>query len=218
MVVASEEEFGRLDAVAGDGDHGIGMARGITAGLASARAAVERGAGVSTVFAEAGEGWAEHAGGTSGALWGVCLTSAGAALAAEPDLRDPRASARAAAAGLEAIQRLGGAEVGDKTLVDAFVPWSRRSVAPPTRGSTCPRRGLVPRRRRAGRGRDLAPPAPTRPCPTARREEPGHPDAGAVSFARIAGVVAREIAAQDGATSADAGTATPTTNPIHQEA
>ena len=219
MVVASEEEFGRLDAVAGDGDHGIGMARGITAGLASARAAVERGAGVSTVFAEAGEGWAEHAGGTSGALWGVCLTSAGAALAAEPDLRDPWASARAAAAGLEAIQRLGGAEVGDKTLVDAFVPlvdalrraadegldlpeaWARAAAAASEAADATAR--LRPR---LGRARPLA------------EKSLGHPDAGAVSFARIAGVVAREVAAQSGAITVDTVGDTPTANPIHQEA
>ncbi|MBD8702699.1 dihydroxyacetone kinase family protein [Frigoribacterium sp. CFBP 13712] len=219
MVVASEEEFGRLDAVAGDGDHGIGMARGITAGLASARAAVERGAGVSTVFAEAGEGWAEHAGGTSGALWGVCLTSAGAALAAEPDLRDPQASARAAAAGLEAIQRLGGAEVGDKTLVDAFVPlvdalgraadegldlpeaWARAAAAASEAADATAR--LRPR---LGRARPLA------------EKSLGHPDAGAVSFARIAGVAAREVEAQSGAITVDTAGDTPTANPIHQEA
>jgi len=195
LVVASEEEFGRIDAIAGDGDHGIGMARGITAAVASARGAVARGAGASTVLAEAGEGWAEHAGGTSGALWGVCLTSAGASLAAEPDLRHPGASARAAAAGLAAIQRLGGAEVGDKTLVDAFAPlvaaleraadegadlataWGRAAEA-----ATSAADGTASLRPRLGRARPLA------------EKSLGHPDAGAVSFARIAGVVAREAA------------------------
>ncbi|MBD8585456.1 dihydroxyacetone kinase family protein [Frigoribacterium sp. CFBP 13729] len=214
MVVASEDEFGRLDAVAGDGDHGIGMARGITAALASARAAVERGAGVSTVLAEAGEGWAEHAGGTSGALWGVCLTSAGAALAAEPDLRDPRASARAAAAGLAAIQRLGGAEVGDKTLVDAFVPlvdalhraaadgldlpdaWARAAEAADEAADA-----TAHLRPRLGRARPLA------------EKSVGHPDAGAVSFSRIAGVVARETVIPTAAPDAPVPTPTPTPIP-----
>jgi dihydroxyacetone kinase len=196
LVVASEEEFGRIDAIAGDGDHGIGMARGITAAVASARQAVARGAGASTVLAEAGEGWAEHAGGTSGALWGVCLTSAGSSLAAEPDLRRPGASARAAAAGLHAIQRLGGAEVGDKTLVDAFAPLVAALEQADTEGVD-----LATAWRRAAEAATTAADATSDLRPRLGRARPlaekslGHPDAGAVSFSRIAGVVAREAAA-----------------------
>jgi dihydroxyacetone kinase len=194
MVVASEEEFGLIDAIAGDGDHGIGMARGITAAVEAAEAAVERGAGLGTILADAGENWAEHAGGTSGALWGVCLTSAGASLAAEADPSTSGASARAAAAGLAAIQRLGKAEVGDKTLVDAFAPtvaslhssaaadepleqaWSRAASAAEEAA-----RGTAALRPRLGRARPLA------------EKSIGHPDAGAVSFARIVSVVADSL-------------------------
>ncbi len=195
LVVASEDEFGRLDAVAGDGDHGIGMSRGITAAVPAARAAVDRAAGVSTVLAEAGEAWAEHAGGTSGALWGVCLTSAGAALARETDPRLPVASARAAAAGLEAIQRLGGAQVGDKTLVDAFEPLVEALRRAADDGLDLPAAWAA-----AARAADEAAHATASLRPRLGRARPlaeksiGHPDAGAVSFARIAGVVAREIA------------------------
>ena len=195
MVVAAEDEFGRIDAIAGDGDHGIGMARGITAALEAATAAVARGAGIGTILADAGENWAENAGGTSGALWGVCLTSAGASLAEEDDVAAPAASARAAAAGLAAIQRLGKAEVGDKTLVDAFAPaiaalfdganagdsleqtWARAAVAAETAAVN-----TAQLRPRLGRARPLA------------EKSIGHPDAGGVSFARIVGVIARELA------------------------
>jgi dihydroxyacetone kinase len=205
MVVAAEEEFGLIDAIAGDGDHGIGMARGITAAYDAAEAAVQRGAGVGTILADAGENWAENAGGTSGALWGVCLTSAGASLADEPDVAAPGASARAAAAGLAAIQRLGKAEVGDKTLVDAFAPTvdqlHRSAEAGESLGQAWAAAATVAEeaavntaslRPRLGRARPLA------------EKSIGHPDAGAVSFARIVGVVAQAIAA--GATS----TSTPT--------
>jgi dihydroxyacetone kinase len=196
MIVAAEEEFGLIDAVAGDGDHGIGMARGITAAVEAANAAVARGAGIGTILADAGENWAENAGGTSGALWGVCLTSAGASLANEDDVYAPAASARAAAAGLAAIQRLGKAEVGDKTLVDAFAPTVAQLHASADAGDSLAQSWLAAAetaeeaavstavlRPRLGRARPLA------------EKSIGHPDAGAVSFARIVGVIARELAA-----------------------
>jgi dihydroxyacetone kinase len=196
MIVAAEEEFGLIDAVAGDGDHGIGMARGITAAVEAATAAVARGAGIGTILADAGENWAENAGGTSGALWGVCLTSAGASLAKEDDVYAPAASARAAAAGLAAIQRLGKAEVGDKTLVDAFAPTVAQLHASADAGDSLAQSWLAAAetaeeaavstavlRPRLGRARPLA------------EKSIGHPDAGAVSFARIVGVIAHELAA-----------------------
>ena len=44
------DELGRLDSVAGDGDHGIGMQRGSRAGAAAARSAAEAGAGAGTTL------------------------------------------------------------------------------------------------------------------------------------------------------------------------
>jgi hypothetical protein len=61
-------ELGRIDAVVGDGDHGIGMERGATAAAAAARAAYQGSAGAGTLISMAGEAWADRAGGTSGAL------------------------------------------------------------------------------------------------------------------------------------------------------
>ncbi len=69
----AEEELGRIDAVAGDGDHGQGMRRGSAAALDAARAAVALGAGAASVLAAAGDAWVDRAGGTSGAIWGLLL-------------------------------------------------------------------------------------------------------------------------------------------------
>ncbi|WP_343850409.1 dihydroxyacetone kinase family protein, partial [Leifsonia naganoensis] len=66
-------ELGRIHAVAGDGDHGIGMQRGTRAAADAAARAVERGAGAGTTLGRAADAWAERAGGTSGALWGTAL-------------------------------------------------------------------------------------------------------------------------------------------------
>ena len=119
---ADADELGRLDAIAGDGDHGIGMQRGVHAAHAAAKDAADRGAGAGTVLALAGDAWADRAGGTSGALWGAALRAVGTALG-DTDQPSPTLVAAAVAHGGEAVQRFGKAQVGDKTMVDALVPF-----------------------------------------------------------------------------------------------
>ena len=118
----NEGELGRLDAVAGDGDHGQGMAFGSRGAADAARTAVDRGAGARTTLLMAGEAWADAAGGTSGALWGAALTCAGGEFT-DTEGADDRRVVDAVTAGIDAILRLGGAEPGDKTMVDAAVPF-----------------------------------------------------------------------------------------------
>lgn len=115
-------ELGRLDSVAGDGDHGIGMTRGSQAALAEAKRVRGDGAGAATTLNAAGSAWSEHAGGTSGALWGAVLTAFGAVLGDEDPASD-EAIRQAARAALDAVTRLGGAKLGDKTMVDAMDPF-----------------------------------------------------------------------------------------------
>jgi dihydroxyacetone kinase len=117
-----EPELGRMDAVAGDGDHGQGMVLGVRAARAAAAKAAGGGAGARTVLVQGGSAWSAEAGGTSGALWGAALTSLGSSLA-----DDSAVTAEQLVAGIvqaiEAVERLGGAKVGDKTMVDAMVPF-----------------------------------------------------------------------------------------------
>ncbi|GAA1444562.1 dihydroxyacetone kinase family protein [Nocardiopsis tropica] len=124
-VAAHERRLGELDAVAGDGDHGIGMRRGSEAALSAAEHAVGLGAGARTVLARAGAAWSERAGGTSGALWGAALTAFGSALGDSGGADRARVAAGARAA-VDSVVRLGGARPGDKTLVDAAVPFADR--------------------------------------------------------------------------------------------
>ncbi|HEX5728648.1 dihydroxyacetone kinase family protein [Microbacterium sp.] len=117
------EELGRLDSIAGDGDHGIGMQRGSHAARDAAIAARDAGAGAQTVLARAADAWSDRAGGTSGALWGVILAALADKLGDEG--RPSRADVAAGvAAGAQGVMDYGKAEVGDKTLVDALVPFS----------------------------------------------------------------------------------------------
>jgi len=119
------DELGRLDAVAGDGDHGIGMRRGSRAAAARAASAIEAGAGARTALRLAGEAWSDKGGGTSGALWGLILEAVGDAL---EDEGDAPATAEAVAAGIgagrDAVMGHGKAALGDKTMVDALVPFA----------------------------------------------------------------------------------------------
>jgi dihydroxyacetone kinase len=117
-----EEELGRIDAVAGDGDHGRGMVKGIGA----ARKAVDRAgqeAGVAFVLGRAGDAWAEFAGGTSGVLWGAALEAFGRSLRDDRSAYEASDVVEAAQAFADSIVHLGGASRGDKTLLDALLPF-----------------------------------------------------------------------------------------------
>lgn len=121
------DELGRLDQVAGDGDHGIGMQRGVHAARNAAHDAKERGAGAATTLARAADAWSDRAGGTSGAIWGAILATVSKHLA-----DDGTPDADALAAGVSAAsERVGtfGAVPGDKTLVDALVPLAETFAA-----------------------------------------------------------------------------------------
>ncbi len=118
----AEQELGRMDAVAGDGDHGRGMVRGIDYAVSAASAAAEAGWGARGVLEAAGDAWAEFAGGTSGVLWGAGLRAFGTVLRNEgrPDASKVAEGMRAY---LTALVDLGKAAPGDKTLLDAVVPF-----------------------------------------------------------------------------------------------
>lgn len=117
------DELGKIDAIAGDGDHGIGMLRGATAAGAAAREALARDAGAGTALAWAADAWADRAGGTSGALWGVILHCIAQHVgdAAAPTSRQ---ISNAVADACRKVLELGGAQPGDKTMVDVLVPFA----------------------------------------------------------------------------------------------
>ena len=122
VIEENVEELGRIDAVAGDGDHGIGMQRGVSAAQAAAGDALAAGAGVQTLLERAGDAWADRAGGTSGALWGSALRAVAAVLgdSSKPGAAEVAAGVQAAK---DAILTF-GAVVGDKTMVDSLVPFA----------------------------------------------------------------------------------------------
>jgi dihydroxyacetone kinase phosphoprotein-dependent L subunit len=191
------ERLGDLDAIAGDGDHGVGMTRGSAAAAEAARYLADNGGGAQTVLVGAGDRWSENAGGASGALWGAALTAAGNALG-DDDAVTPAAQAKALRAFVQSIQTLGRAEAGNKTMLDAQLPfvdafeqavtsgvstskaWTKAAAIAET--SAAATADLEPT---IGRARVLA------------QKSIGHPDPGAVSFGLIATTVAELLSASE---------------------
>jgi len=122
VIDANAAELGRIDAIAGDGDHGIGMERGVRAAVEAAADAVARSAGAATTLYLAADAWADKAGGTSGALWGMALRAVGDAVG-DSKAPDAGAVATGVAGAAAGIMDFGNAKVGDKTLVDVLVPF-----------------------------------------------------------------------------------------------
>ena len=152
------------------------------------------GAGAASVLAAAGDGWADRAGGTSGALWGLALRTWSTELSDDLAIT-PEAVARGANAGLEAIMRLGRARVGDKTLVDAFAPFATTLSAAVAKGQALPAawaEAAAAAKEAADATAQLAPKMGRARSHTKRSL--GHPDAGAVSLALCAKVVATALA------------------------
>jgi len=178
------DELGRIDAVAGDGDHGIGMLRGATAAVAAAREVLALGAGAGTVLDRAGDAWSDRAGGTSGALWGSALAALGAAVT--DGAAPTRASvARGVSAATDAILEF-GASVGDKTMVDVLVPFSDVLGAAVERGADLPDAWTEAATAATGAAAATADLLPKmgRARPHAEKSL-GTPDAGATSLALI---------------------------------
>ena len=179
---ARENELGQLDAIAGDGDHGLGMARGVNGAVEAAHRIASAGGDVKHLLLVAGEAWSDCGGGTSGALWGAGLRAAGMDLKSSTPTPGDWIGAVGAAA--EALQQLGNAVPGDKTMVDALVPFHQGLVRGWQAGD-----GVAQTVEAAALASQEAALATASLLPRLGRARPhaekslGHPDPGAMSFA-----------------------------------
>ncbi|WP_058972754.1 dihydroxyacetone kinase family protein [Type-D symbiont of Plautia stali] len=182
-------KLGDIDAVAGDGDHGIGMERGVLGAVEKAREVAARGAGAGSLLCRAADAWADKAGGTSGALWGVALTALGTAIG---DQQSPNAQrvATGVREAKEGIMHFGKAKVGDKTMVDVLVPFSDSLNASVAEGSSLTDAWLAAAKIADKAAQDTAQLVPKmgRARPLAEKSV-GTPDAGAISLAMIVNTV-----------------------------
>ncbi|MCI8993759.1 MAG: dihydroxyacetone kinase subunit L [Eubacterium sp.] len=119
-VIAQKPYLTEVDSAIGDGDHGIGMA----GGMQKAKKKLLKMAGEENayqLFETAGQAMLMSMGGASGVIFGSLYLSGAqgmepkAVLCADDLAKMERKS-------LAAIQERGGAQVGDKTMVDALAP------------------------------------------------------------------------------------------------
>ncbi|MEU6624256.1 dihydroxyacetone kinase subunit DhaL [Streptomyces litmocidini] len=108
-----------LDSAIGDADHGVNLKRGFAA--VTEALAKEPPASPGAVLVTAGRQLISTVGGASGPLYGTLLRRAGKALGEDAEVTRERL-AEALGAGVSAVSQLGGAQPGDKTMLDALVP------------------------------------------------------------------------------------------------
>lgn len=152
---AAQGELDRLDALAGDGDHGVTMVLGWRSVVTALAAADARSPGM--VLRVAAEAFA-NVGGTAGPLWATALLRAGRALGDARQV-DAAALAEAAGAAVDGMRERGRCADGDRTVVDAMAPAAAalgrggdlRAAAQAAAEGAAATAGLTPRRGRAAR-------------------------------------------------------------------
>jgi phosphoenolpyruvate---glycerone phosphotransferase subunit DhaL len=115
----NEKYFSDLDGEMGDADFGKSIWAGFRAVL-NELPSIDR-TDIGTFLIKVGTIFASHAGGTSGPIWGTAFLKAGlkAKGKTEITISDLTQMGRAAVQG---IMARGGAQLGDKTILDAIVP------------------------------------------------------------------------------------------------
>lgn len=106
-----------LDSAIGDADHGINMARGMTAAVDKLPDTDDIGQMLKTV----GMTLISSVGGSGGPLYGSLFMQAGNALAGQTELT-AEGFGTALEAGIAGVQKIGKSDAGQKTMLDALIP------------------------------------------------------------------------------------------------
>ncbi len=123
-IIAAEPILTDADRALGDGDHGVGMERGMNA-VKEALAGKEF-PHVGKVFMGVGLAMMSSMGGASGALFGTLFRTGGKSLG-EAAILTAKELALFLQEGTEGVMDRGETEPGDKTMVDALFPAAEKS-------------------------------------------------------------------------------------------
>ncbi|GGQ42865.1 dihydroxyacetone kinase subunit DhaL [Streptomyces mutabilis] len=119
LVDREADRLTALDSPIGDADHGSNLQRGFTAVTATLEKEAPDTPG--SVLTLAGRQLISTVGGASGPLYGTLLRRTGKALGDATEV-SPEQLAEALRTGVDAVRTLGGAQPGDKTMIDTLVP------------------------------------------------------------------------------------------------
>ncbi|MGW0359386.1 dihydroxyacetone kinase subunit DhaL [Nocardia nova] len=179
VFIAAEPALTTLDEITGDGDFGVNLREGF-AEVADRLAAPDSPAPWNTLRAV----FLDEVGGTSGPLFGLLFQSLGARATRSDSYID--ALRIGIKDGLAAIQRVGEAEVGDRTMVDALAPAAEAlngdaDIAAMVSAAVDGALSTATLRARRGRASYLG------------ERAVGHPDPGAVGVALLLCVLAEPV-------------------------
>jgi dihydroxyacetone kinase-like protein len=121
----SQDVLTQADKAIGDGDHGIGMARGFAAVQIKLEASPP--ATVADLLKTTGMALLTSIGGASGVIFGTLFRGGARNLTGETILNSETLS-RMLTDGLAAVQERGKANPGDKTMVDALAPAAAKAT------------------------------------------------------------------------------------------
>jgi len=119
-LTSEKESLNALDAAIGDADHGSNLSRGFSKVKDKLQSTPPE--DLPALFKSVGMTLIGAVGGASGPLYGTFFLEMAKALPKASRAVDRPTLAQAMAAGLQGLQRLGKAEKGDKTMVDALAP------------------------------------------------------------------------------------------------
>ena len=182
-IIASEAELSEADRRLGDGDHGLGMKRGMEAAKAKL-GELDGSSTVGELFGAMGMAMISSMGGASGIVFGSLFRVGAKSLKDSPEAFTAAGLAALLQAAGETVMKRGGAKPGDKTMLDALVPAGERAAEV----SELPiSEALEQVAEAAEKGRDASSAlmATKGRAKTLGEESIGHPDAGACSVAII---------------------------------
>ena len=180
-IIDSEPYLTDADRNLGDGDHGLGMERGMKAVIEKIESSSFN--QISDVFKSAGMAMMSSMGGASGALFGTLFRNGGKALDGEETLNSEGLKNFLNAAN-DGVKLRGGASPGDKTMIDALEPAAREA----SENISLPLYELISLvSQAADRGKEESKDmiATMGRAKTLGERSLGHPDAGACSVAII---------------------------------
>jgi dihydroxyacetone kinase-like protein len=179
-IIEAEPMLSEADRNLGDGDHGLGMQRGMEAVKEKLAAGVDS---IDKAFSATGMAMMSSMGGASGAIFGTFWRS-GAKAIAGCEAFDAQALASLLKDGVEGVMTRGGAKPGDKTMVDALQPAADKAAE--VAGLSLPEAiAEVAQAAADGREASKAMIATMGRAKTLGEQSIGHPDAGACSVAVI---------------------------------
>ena len=123
VINENRAHLSEIDGAIGDGDHGVNMSKGFTA-CGATLDSLPRDPGLAGAFEHLATSLMDGIGGSMGPLYGSFFLAFAETLAPRERL-DAATFGDALASGLRAVQEVGNAGVGDKTLVDTLVPAER---------------------------------------------------------------------------------------------